>query len=508
MATKRIVRPPRSERASGLPMWLKLIGITLASLVAAHFYLIHQINKVADGIVGAVNLFATASHRGGYYTWDGNLGIHRLHIESSTGGTAALAIEDLELETPGWWWVLQLANPLESRAQRLSRAFNVLGGEGSPASALPTTDELHLHLRGFELDINELLPPGLPDMGFSSGALFETEGCSNVRYFVPLQLQRDLHLPYKQSDLSYGFRVVGPSEVMIEAEFDVPGLMNSRFEVDWQTDQPRRFLESAGTVGKAKAMRWIISDRGFIAARNNWCAEQDKVDADEFQRRHITTVRRILEIYGIRMTPETEAVYSAFARSGGTLTIQSHLPAERPEGLADTRSSEQRWASLDMTIGHDSDRQIPMGIEFVTPRPLPDAFSGSVYDLIAKHADAGRAGSGSPLTAIGDQMRSLTAPAPSPQAEPEPVSAPPKAEPVRPPPPKPIGIALDTASLEATIGQFVAIDTDDGRTRSGVLVAVDPKTLTIQVAVSGGKADLSFTRERIRAVLANPQYRR
>jgi len=56
-------------------MWAKIVGGSVAALVAAHFYLLHQINQVADDLVQAASMFANASHRGGYYTWDGNLGI-------------------------------------------------------------------------------------------------------------------------------------------------------------------------------------------------------------------------------------------------------------------------------------------------------------------------------------------------------------------------------------------------------------------------------------------------
>ena len=78
----------------------------------------------------------------------------------------------------------------------------------------------------------------------------------------------------------------------------------------------------------------------------------------------------------------------------------------------------------------------------------------------------------------------------------------------RPAGPQPTPIGLASESLIAAIGERVAIETDDGRSRIGTLVAVEPKTLTIRMVVSGGKADLSFSRERIRAVIANPSSRR
>lgn len=502
-------RPPiilASDRASGVPMWLKVIGVAIAALIAAHFYLTHQINKFADTIVQTVGMFANASHRGGYYTWDGNLGIKKLRIESNTSSSGGLYMSALELDTPGWWWVLQLMNPMESSGTRVSRAFDRAAGDRSGA-VLPATDSLYLRLRGFELEINDLLPPGLPEIGFSTGMPFETEGCSNIRYFVPLQLQNDLRLPYKQTDLSFGFTATGSDQVTVSLQIDAAGVVSSSFEMDWKTDQPRRFLEADGEGERASAMRWIVNDQGFNAARNAWCAEDAGVDADEFQRRHITTVRRILEVYGVLMAPETEAVYSAFASNGGTLTMEAKWPSEISPELFAQYAPEQQWEVMKPEIWHDNAARTSMALSFVKARPLPNAFSGSVYDLITRNADAGADGAGSPLTQLGDRMRELTA-APTEAAA---AGAPAKAEaeppPSRPSRPQPTQIGLDTPSLTAAVGRTVAIETVEGRTSIGQLLAVDKKTVTIQQRVSGGKADLDFSRERIRTVTVNPVLR-
>lgn len=508
MASKRPVPVRLAERRTGIPLWLKLIGGSLVTVIALHFYVIHQINQFADTFVRTVGAFANAGHKGGYYTWDGNLGIKKLRIESMTGSTAGLSMSELELDTPGWWWVLQMLNPLEDRSSRFTRAL-ARASDSRDGGLLPPTNSLYVHMRGFELEINDLLPPGLPDVGFTTGLPFETEGCSNIRYFVPLQLQSDLRLPYRQTDLSFGFQVSGSDQVLMSIQIDAPGVTRSSFEIDWKTDQPRRFLESDGAGERVAAVRWIISDQGFNAARNRWCAEQAKVDADEFQRRHITTVRRILEVYGIRMAPETEAVYSTFASTGGTLTMEAKMPAEINGQLYAQYPAEQKWQVLDPQIWHDLDASTPMALEFVAQRPLPQAFSGSVYDLLARNADAAAAGAASPLTELGARMRSMTAPAEQSAAASAPATAPGEPQPApswqRPPPPKPTVIGLDTPSLTAAIGEWISVETDDGRTRTGTLTAVNPKTLTIQMRVSGGKADLDFTRERVRKVTANPR---
>lgn len=503
---KRPPRRPLVEKKSGPPLWLKILGVTLGAVVAAHFYLLYRVGEIADGLVGSLQPFANASHRGAYYTWDGRLGFKRLHIEPQDGGAISLGVAEVELQTPGWSWVLSAFNPLAGRG-----SFGHLPGALGGGSSIPAADHLHLMLRGIELDINELLPPGLPDVAFHSGALFDTEGCTNLRYFVPLQLENDLRLPYGGANLRMGYEAMGSDQVRLGFDYEAPGVAATRLEMDWHSNDPRRFLDSAGETAKPIAVRLLFIDHGFIAARNQWCAEQAGVDADEFQRRHITTVRRILEVYGLRMSPETEAVYSSFARGGGTLTIEAKWPSQVPAQTFASYPAGQRWEMMAPRIWRNNNTHQPMRLEFVAARPLPAAFSGSVYDLLARNADVAAASAdGSPLTTLGASLGKLAA-APASPAEPAPPAVAEKDEKAKPPPrprePQPTPIGRTTEELIAAIGEHVEVQTDDGRTRMGTLVRVDKKVLTLQVSVSGGKADLSFSRERIKAVIANPRVR-
>ncbi|GMU42434.1 MAG: hypothetical protein DYH17_02185 [Xanthomonadales bacterium PRO6] len=498
---KRPTRPVVVAKKTGLPAWVKMVLGAAGVLVAGHFYLLHRIGEVADGLVQTLSMFANASHRGAYYTWDGNLGFRRLSIQPQTGGASSLVVQEVELQTPGWIWVLRAFNPAAGGGGLIGPLGRSLG-----VGDLPAADRLRLLLRGVELDLNSLLPPGMPDMGFASGALFETEGCSNLRYFVPLQLRSDLGLPYVSTDLAIGYTVTGNDQLRVDFSYESPGLAASRFEVDWRTRDPRRFLDGGDAEQKPLAMRLVFEDRGFLAARNRWCAEQAGVDADEFQRRHITTVRRVFEIYGLRLSPESEEVYSDFARSGGTLTVEATWPATR----LDQYPPADRLRLMQPQIWRNSNRRQPLGLEFIRPRPLPAAFAGSVYDLLARKEDLADANAPAPLTALGSSIGKLAAPAASAapeESQPAPEAVPEQSGRKRPSTPQPTSIGLATENLIAAIGERVEVRTDDGRSRVGTLVSVDPKVLTIQVAVSGGKADLSFTRARVRAVIANPQLR-
>ncbi len=509
MAKRPSPRLPRAERASGVPLGIKIVVGVVGALIGVHFYLMHQINQFADGLVRTAEMASNASHRGGYYTWDGNLGIRRLRFESPDGGALFTAAET-ELDTPGWWWVLQLANPLESRSDRLRRAFSAFGGGEGKADLLPAADQLYVRLRGLELEINTLMPPGMPDISFASAAPFETAGCSNVRYFVPLNLERDLGLAYSRTDLSLGYRSDGPDRVVVEVDLNAPGSMSTRFEMDWRSSRPTHFLDSSDANDRPLAMRWILQDQGFIGARNRWCAQQAEIDADEFQRRHITTVRRLLEVFGVQLSPESEAVYSSFAAKGGRLTIELKPPAPADAKQFAAYSPQERWTAMEPKIWHNNEARSTFAVDLIRARPLPKAYGGSVYDLLARQEDtaAGLAGY-SPIASIGAQLSSLSQPQPSAAAAPPAAEASVKPKPFagRPPPPKPTPIGLDSASLIAAIGERVAIETIDGRSRIGVLSSVEPKVLTIQMNVSGGKASLNFTRSRVRAVIANPDGR-
>lgn len=495
-------RAPR-ERApqSAVPTWAKVAGGFVLLLAALHFTIIWKIGRFADELTGSISPMVPASHGGGYYTWEGDLGIRRFRVES-LDGKAYLSIKGLELDTPNWFWTLGLVNPLGNRggaSQILARSR----GDG----LLPSARQLHLRFRGMDLEVNHLLPPGTPNLSFSSAALFETEGCSGVRYFVPLNLTRDLRLPYVQTDLSMGYQVMGTDAARIEFVLDAPGVMTTRYEMDVRTSQPERLLDGSDPAQRVSAVRLIFEDHGFVAARNAWCAEQAGVDADEFQRRHLSTVRRVLEVYGVRMTPETETVYQAYARDGGRLVIEAELPDSFDAQRFSALSGENALAMLGARIRHGEDAAVPMTLDFVKPRPLPRAYGGSVWDLLARAEDSTAVAEVSPLGVLGERVRALT----RDEAAADPLADLGEKEPEPPKPVEPerIELTLDTAALNTAVGRRVEIVTVGGQRHTGELIAVGDKTITLKLQVSGGRADLDFERERIKsaAIVRPPRQR-
>ena len=505
----------KAPRKSAMSRWLALLLFLGVLLVAVHFYIVNRIerslNFVSEMAAGVVNI----SHRGGYYTWDGDLGIKKLRVELPDGSTGALTIDQLELDTPGWGWSIGLLKPdigMNFGKGRAQRAAVGLANRGGDAPELPEADLLGLKLVGFDFDINSLLPAGMPSAGFSSGALFETEGCTNARYWVPLMLTNDLGLPFERVDLHLGYRTVSSNSVLESFELASPGLSRIRFEREVQTAHPASYLSDGIGSGKTKTHRWVIEDEGFLAARNRYCSEQSKIDEDEFLRRHLTAARRVLQTFGVQPSPETEVIYADFVRKGGRLEVEAKPSMEITSAVISQYAPAQIWEIYNARIRHDEQPFAPMGVEFVPLRPLPAAYSGSVYDLIARNADAAEASG--PAVGIGDQFRAMV-----PKQPPEPAAvestetAPSVAKPVEParpvtaPRPQPVPIALDTESLIAIIGERVEIRTNDGKSRIGILAGVDPKVISMKVRVGGGNAELSFARERLVSIEVNPHGR-
>lgn len=484
----------RRERApqSTVPAWAKVAGGFLLLLAALHFTIIWRVGRFADQLTGAISALGSASHGGGYYTWEGDLGIRRFRVESANG-EAHLSVKGLELDTPNWWWTLQLVNPLSTGGDE-----GRILGRASTDARLPPARQLHLRLRGIDLEVNSLLPPGMPNLGFAAATLFETAGCSNVRYFVPLNLSRDLRLPYRQTDLSLGYVVMGPDSARIEFVLEAPGVVTTRFELDVRTNQPERLLAGVDPALRVSALRMVFEDHGFVAARNQWCAEQAGIDADEFQRRHLSTVRRLLEVYGVRLSPETESVYQAYARDGGRLVIAAELPDSFDVQRFSALRGEQILALLGARIRHGEAAAVPMTLDFIKPRPLPRAYSGSVWDLLERAEDNARTAEVAPLGVLGERVRALL------HEEDEAAAKAPEAPlprtPPAPEPPAPIELALDPSSLQRAIGQTIEIITATGQRIEGELLAVTEQTITIQRQVSGGRAALDYELERLQSV--------
>jgi hypothetical protein len=499
---KRSVRVVKETgEQGGVPTWAKVLGGVTLLLAGLHFSITWKVGSFADQMTSAISSITPASHGGGYYTLGGDLGIRRFRVESPDG-QSYLSIKGLELDTPHWFWTLALVNPLSDRGSP-GRIFARARGE----HLLPAARSLHVRLRGVDVEFNSLLPPGTPNLSFASAALFETEGCRNVRYFVPLNLTRDLRLAYVQTDVSMGYRAMGPDLAVAEFVLDAPGVMTTRYEMDVRTSDPGHLLEAADPAQRVTGVRLLFEDHGFIAARNRWCAEEAGVDADEFQRRHLSTVRRVLEVYGVRMSPETETVYQAFARDGGRLAIEVDLPDSFDAQRFSTLSPENQWALLGARIRHGEAAAAPMTMDFVKPRPLPRAYAGSVWDLLARAEDTTEVAEVSPLGVLGERVRALTRE--EGQADPLADTGPVLPEPPKPVEPERIELTLDTASLSGAIGRRVEVVTVNGQRQVGELIAVGDKTITIKRQVSGGRADLDFERERIKsaAIVRPPRQR-
>ncbi len=499
----KFVRKPQPK--GGVPRWLIVLVILGALLFAAHLYIVNRIERSVNFVSAMAAGMVDITHRGGYYTWDGDFGINKLRVETPDGSTGRLTIDKLELDTPGWGWSLGLLSPDIGLGK--GRARQALGGGDAPV--LLDADSLGLKMIGLEFDINSLLPAGMPSVSFASGSIFEAEGCTNARYWVPLNLTQDLGLPYQRVDLAIGYRTENSNTVVESYELDSPGLSRVRFERELTVANPASYLADGLATAKVKLHRWVLEDSGFLAARNRYCSEQSKIDEDEFLRRHLTAVRRVLQTFGVQPSPETEVLYADFVRKGGRLEIEARPTLELSPAVLASYEPAQIWEIYNAKLRHDDGSFQPMGVEFVPPRPLPDAYSGSVYDLIARNADTQDAPAVSPAAGIGDKLRALATKPPeeTPAAEP----APPKVvQPPKPMPrarPQPVPIQLNTESLIAVIGERVQIKTNDGKAHVGVLSGVDPKVVSMKVKVVGGYAELSYARERLVSVEVNPDAR-
>lgn len=499
------------SRLGGLqsvPTWARvLIGLVLL-LFGLHWVIVSRIEEFGDSLVNAARVFTSASHRGAYYTWRGDLGIRGLRIESPAGGGALLQVDRLELETPGWGWTLRAIAPWSGGGGRARRGMSTLSsGDGG----LPSASSLHVHLKGVEFDMVSLLPAGTPEPGLASGVPFETAGCSGVRYFVDLNLRDDLGLRHRGADLSVGYRSSPPDRVLVEARYEVANVASVLYEMEMRSSDSGNFLDALDFGERPLSYRVVLQDLGFNRARNAWCAEKAGIDDDEFQRRHITAVRRLLEVFGVAMSPETEASYQQWARDGGSLELQFRPELSASPAVLAQYTPQQAWAVMAAQIRHGDEPFQPMTLEFVPARPLPQAYAGSVYDLLARQTDDASGDTTESLTSLGQHVSDVlqgrsppsgtgSAPRRSEESRQAALAARSRAE-------EPVPVALDTASLRAAIGQRVQIEAGDGMRRVGELLSVDEREIVLKVNFSGGSAELSFSRERLIAVHSNPRGR-
>ncbi|UHQ18196.1 hypothetical protein LVB87_08110 [Lysobacter sp. KIS68-7] len=476
-----------SGSRGGRARWVALAGLVL---VGSLVYLVHQQARVMVG--RSLNVvFDNADTESGAVWVDFNGDIVAkdvaLYVEGSADAPApagadanVLRFERLRIHTQDGWMFFA-RNLLDRR--------------------LDTADvgELQLTFDGFDTDSG--LEPTLGTLG-PIGALsaspFESEGCMAHAKFTREDLAQ-MGLDLEPTSLQIALHEAD-SRVDTRIVLNTPGSSRLQFDRQETLAKETSLLQLPETASSTVSERWDVSDRGFVAARNAFCAKQDGVDPHAFVARHLAAVQRLLEARGLAVDPATAMDYADFAEKGGQIAFGGAYtaPLHSTERAA-ARKNGSAMLRLAAKLEHGG-RNTPIQWRGTQPRPL-EALGGATFAAMAKE-NGGIAPSSAPVlvpTAIDASVESEAtdvaniAPAPAAAAPEHPQYA--SSLPAAPQAQMAPGGRIDWEELPRYEGHILQLITMHGPPRTATLLSVDGGVALVRAPMEGGHADFRISRE-------------
>lgn len=367
--------PPKSTASTPLMSSLTRIGGVVIPIVIAVFLVFNQ----ANFLIGRALLIAFGDNESRYKSasleWDGDVVAKDfvLYPYDDEDETTTIRFEQVHLETPGWFWFLRNTFDRKLKRAKLERLHLTLTGGSSAA--------------GIDPSLGDLGP-----FGAISASPFEAEGCMQDGMWIRDELV-EMGLNPEPTTLEFDFRTEA-GQLLTTVVLETKGA--SRVQLDRRGNLPGRdnmlFLDTY--ADETTSETWEVQDQGFVAARNRFCAKKDKVEPLRFVDRHVESVVRLMDTFGIAVDAEARSIYRRFARDGGKLTYQIAYPKALPaEFLYELRAHNDVIGTSRASLDHN-DRTATLRWDRFDPVPLPGLDDGepTYAALLKERAEAIKGG--------------------------------------------------------------------------------------------------------------------
>ena len=351
-------------------------------------------------------------------------------------------------------------------------------------------DHLRVSFESFDTQTGvEPIYGSLGPIGATSASVFEAEGCMQHAYFVRDELMQMGLSPGKTS-LEFDLRK-SDSRIDTRIVLATPGV--SRVQIDRQETiaKATTLLQLRDIATSTVSDRWEVSDQGFVAARNAFCARQDGIDEATFVQRHLVSVQRMFEGLGLVADAGTLAEYADFAAKGGQLKVggqyTSPLHSSEREAAWTNGSAALR---LSAKLEHGS-KTVPLQWRGTAPRPL-DMDDGVVYAAIVKEN-----GGIAPAVAVPAAAPAVAVPVAATQPQAQSPAPPQYASSYATPPQQQMapGGRIDWEDLPQYQGRMLQVFTMHAPPRTATLLSVAGNTAQVRAPMQGGHADFRISRD-------------
>lgn len=437
-----------------------------------------EIKATAYSMLEPLTYSGQTSLRNAGYGFDGVLHVYDISYEPEDG-SAPIRIGQVDVETPGFWWVVRQVMP-ESKPSRSERLLDLVSASGDDEDwYYPATARLVLHFRDLDwgdYGIGGMLP-AVDWVGSYTGALFEAEGCTKDNWWTADDLRGRMGLDPGDGDVRVAYEVTGEHSLRRTVAFGNAQLSELTIRSDYELPGPaEHFLDLMSDDWRTTAIEWTVQDHGFVAKRNQFCADAAKIDVATQMERHLQSVQRVLATHGIKASPEVMASYARYARDGQKLVWRTHLGSGRAVEDYAELSLAAAFGSLapTLTVG---DSEVAYDISAINERPFPDAMVGSTWEII-EYESGLRA---PPASVAAAAMPTATPAANSALAT--------RAEPEQ----------LKFDDLDDLIGGRVEVIIEGNRRLRGIVESANAKQVELKISMGGGYARMAILRHRVQS---------
>jgi hypothetical protein len=338
---------------------IRILGL-LVPVLALAFLVLQQANFLVGRSLLIAFGDAESTYRSAWFELDGDVVAKDLVVYPDAGQPAvgqhalgqhavAVRFDKLHLETPGWVWFVRNSLDRKLAHARLERLHLTLSGVTSDAGVDPSLGDLG-------------------PFGALSASPFEALGCLDDDLWVRSELEQMGLMP-GTTTLEFDYRVKD-KELLTSIVLDTPEVSTARLDRREQLPTPVNALLLDQAPSLTRSERWQVQDRGFIKARNAWCAKKDGVSYAAFVARHVETVARLLEAEGLAADPASIEAYRGFAHEGGELAFGGDYPQPlRSDELYDLRGNGAALLRMDPVLERGGQRRA-VAFARIDPRAL------------------------------------------------------------------------------------------------------------------------------------------
>jgi hypothetical protein len=361
---------------------LARIGYLLLIWIVIPLFLLVRLTTMLLGMIFSAGLSAyfeesDVSFNSPFLTWTGDVGLHNLRIQPKGEGAAARALLArrvlIDLPNLGALETFAAYDNSDDDSEEITAA---------DIAFLDKIDKVGLSIEGLEANFQGDLPSILRNFGLASAAPFEAEGCQRDDHWSGAELS-GMGIQNQGVDLGFTFDTDDQThEVRLHGQLDSPRSSRVAFTQHFRARNLSSYLLGTEKDRISTYERVEITDAGFTAARDAFCAKRDGVSPEVFTERHIAAIQRRLQARGMRASTEIERAYRAY-RSNGSLLIEARPSPNVRRTDYHLYAFDDQQRMYNGMISSGNLEPVPLAMDATRSKPVPLNFEGSSWDLVA-----------------------------------------------------------------------------------------------------------------------------